>query len=510
MSIKAVRPLTIFVCALIVLSSCLPVLAESDSSEPDYAKIDSYVEREIKAAKIPGAALGVVKNDKTIYMKGYGKADETGRAVTPQTPFIIGSISKSFTALAVMQLVEAGKLELDAPVQKYLPWFRVADAEASAKMTARHLLTHTSGIDTYSGKDIYTGPGTDTIQELVHKQAGVKLSGPVGGGFLYSNVNYIILGAMVEAASGLSYEEYIKKHIFEPLEMKHSYVSREEAEKDGLAAGYMAWFGILRPAEFSYRSANLPAAYIISCAEDLSHYMIAMMNGGSYDGKSVITPESIKEMHRPAVKTSRNGSSYYGFGWYLGSDIFRHGGSLENYQSDLKVLTERGWGVIMLYNASGIKLSTLSSATRILPDGDVNICSGVISILYGMEPLYSGFINRGTVYLLIDLIFLAAYAVLIFTFVRFGHWKRSLKGKSRARKIRAVLAAAFQLGLSFVILLGAPKGAGINWADAMPSSPDLCYSLLGLAIGLFVLGAAKSVLILIHISSLLKKKSVEV
>ena len=87
----------------------------------------------MKAQRIPGLALGIVKDDRIAYVRGFGKADDSGRPVTPQTPFIIGSLSKSFTAMAIMQLVEAGKVELDAPVQRYLPWFRVADEDASGR-----------------------------------------------------------------------------------------------------------------------------------------------------------------------------------------------------------------------------------------------------------------------------------------------------------------------------------------------------------------------------------------
>ena len=97
----------------------------------EYAPIERFVQDEMKVQRIPGLALGIVKDDRIVYVRGFGKADDSGRPVTPRTPFIIGSLSKSFTAMAIMQLVEAGKVELDAPVQRYLPWFRVADEDAS-------------------------------------------------------------------------------------------------------------------------------------------------------------------------------------------------------------------------------------------------------------------------------------------------------------------------------------------------------------------------------------------
>lgn len=106
-------------------------------AEPDYAAIDSYVAGELARLHLPGAALVVVQGEHTVHLRGFGVADPSGRPVSAQTPFLLGSSTKSFTALAVMQLVEAGQLDLDAPVQRYLPWFRVADPAASAAITVR-------------------------------------------------------------------------------------------------------------------------------------------------------------------------------------------------------------------------------------------------------------------------------------------------------------------------------------------------------------------------------------
>src|SRR5919199_3951527 len=131
---------------MVVPCMAQPVNAISRAGAPDVAKIDAFVRGQVERHGIPGLALAVVEGDQIIQLGGYGTADRSGRAVTPQTPFVIASASKPLTALAVMQLVEAGKVALDAPVQRYLPTFRVADPVASQQITVRHLLTHTSGI----------------------------------------------------------------------------------------------------------------------------------------------------------------------------------------------------------------------------------------------------------------------------------------------------------------------------------------------------------------------------
>ena len=164
------------------------------------------------AQRIPGLALGIVKDDRIAYLRGFGKADDSGRAVTPQTPFIIGSLSKSFTALAIMQLVEAGKVELDAPVQRYLPWFRVADEEASARITVRHLLNHTSGLSTKTGRS-YQGNGDTSdaaLEKAVRKLSSAELTAPVGETYQYSTINYSVLGLIVQTVAGRSYESYVQ------------------------------------------------------------------------------------------------------------------------------------------------------------------------------------------------------------------------------------------------------------------------------------------------------------
>src|SRR5215207_2984258 len=144
------------------------------------------------AQRIPGLALGIVEGDRIAYVRGFGTADDSEREVTPQTPFIIGSVSKSLTALAVMQLVEANRIVLDAPVQRYLPWFRVADEKASAEITVRHLLNHTSGLSTKTGRT-YQGDSdtSDTaLEQAVRKLDDFELTEPVGSKHQYSTVNY--------------------------------------------------------------------------------------------------------------------------------------------------------------------------------------------------------------------------------------------------------------------------------------------------------------------------------
>ena len=201
--------------------------ANGQGSAPEFAAIERFVQDEMAAQRIPGLALGIVENDRITYLRGFGKADDSGRPVTPSTPFIIGSLSKSFTALAIMQLVEAGKIELDAPVQRYLPWFRVADERASAAITVRHLLNQTSGLSTKTGRTFQgNGDISDAaLERTVRKLSSVALTAPVGKTYQYSTVNYAVLGLIVQTVAGRSYESYVQTEILDPLQMHGSFTS---------------------------------------------------------------------------------------------------------------------------------------------------------------------------------------------------------------------------------------------------------------------------------------------
>src|SRR5262249_49394322 len=157
----------IVICGLLSLLalgfSSLPAQARSQRPTPDLAGIDRYVTAQMQEAHIPGLALGIVHGDRIAHLRGFGVANPAGQPVTPQTPFILGSLSKSFTAVAIMQLIAAGKMELDAPVQRYLPWFRVADRTASAQMRVYHLLHQTSGLPTTAGAQAMAGTGQASL-----------------------------------------------------------------------------------------------------------------------------------------------------------------------------------------------------------------------------------------------------------------------------------------------------------------------------------------------------------
>jgi len=350
-----------------------------------YEPIEAYIEQQMRRLKVPGASLAIVEGDKIVHQRGFGRARPGGEAPTPQTLFFIGSLAKSFTALAVMQLVEAGKVELDAPAQRYLPWFRVADPQASAQMTVRHLLNQTSGLPVLPGQvalaDFDDRP--DATERQVRALATLKLTRPVGSKCEYSNLNYNVLGLIVEAASGESYAEYIQNHVFDPLGMSHSYTSKAAAQRNGLAMGHRHWFSRPFPApNLPVPRGSLPSGQLISCAEDMAHYLIAHLNGGRHGDVQILSAAGIDELHRGVAEYVAGGVSAgrYGMGWYerdLGqTKTFAHAGNVPDFSAFMALIPEHRTGMVMLLNADPYGLPPITE----------KVGMGVTALLAGQQP----------------------------------------------------------------------------------------------------------------------------
>jgi CubicO group peptidase (beta-lactamase class C family) len=385
---------------LTLISFAVTIPSTVKAQEPlDTEAIDAYIENHMADNQIPGLALSIVHNNEVVYTQGYGVTGPDGTPVTPQTPFTIGSVSKPITALAVMQLVEAGKIDLDAPIQTYLPWFTLADPEEAKQITIRHLLTQTSGISPKDGdRGMLSDDMSDTALETNIRGLGdINLNRPVGESFAYANSNFDILGLIVQTVSGQSYESYIEDQIYTPLEMANSYTSKAEAEANGMAVGHTYYFG--SPTVFDnapHPRTKLPAGFLISSAEDLGHYLIAQLNEGRYGDVQILSPEYVALMQQPAIEYGNNGMAY-GFAWRTklvgGEPSIRHGGDTSNFHSDLAFSPNRGWGVAVVINYSGAPVFHILNApvNELLrmtsgydTDDAAGDLTGVLKIIWGL------------------------------------------------------------------------------------------------------------------------------
>lgn len=213
--------------------------------------IDRFLTEQMTAQRIPGLALTIIQGDQVRYSQGYGLAHDE-QAVTPQTQFYLASLSKSFTAVAVMQLVEAGQIDLDQPVQRYLPELILADAAQTAQITVRHLLNQTSGLADAGFPEMRLSQPATTSERIATLRTA-RLVEPPGRELHYTNTNYQILARLVEVVSGEPFSTYLQNHLFAPLQMTQTVnvlTSTETAQKaTALAQGHLVAFGITFPAD---------------------------------------------------------------------------------------------------------------------------------------------------------------------------------------------------------------------------------------------------------------------
>ncbi len=390
-----------------------PVSAATHSAlhEVDEDSIDAFIRASMHTAHIPGLALGVVHGDRVAYLQGYGIAGPDGRPVTAQTPFILGSTSKSITALAVMQLVEVGKIDLDASVTRYLPWFRTRDAAASAQISVRHLLHQTSGLQTYEGRQGLwdSDQSRVALERGIRELSNAELRQPAGQRYEYANENYTTLGLIVQTVSGISYEEYVRSAIFAPLQMSHSAATLSDPAAVDIASGYRYWLGWPVAFDAPYPRRMTPAGFLISSAEDMAHYLAVQLNGGTYENRQLLSPKGIDTLHTPA--SAMGPASSYGMGWAIhgaaGSTTIWHDGDVSNFHSHLLLLPDQHLGIVVLMNVGGSSngaalnsladgiAATLLGRGRAAPTGSL---SSVLSRLTVMVPLLVGILWAGWSY----------------------------------------------------------------------------------------------------------------
>ncbi len=339
----------------------------SKAQSEEHKAIDAYIRAQMRSLEIPGVALAVVQGDQ-IYTQGYGSAGADGREMTPQTPFLIASISKPVTALGVMQLVEAGKINLDEPVTTYLPWFQVKDQDLSQQITVRHLLNQTSGLSERDGylRNIKNDHSTGALEQSIRSLSSQNLNHPPGDTFEYSNTNFDMLGLLIQSVSGQPYEAYVLTHIFEPLGMRNSYAYLDEARSSGLASGYTSFFGfplVIDPI-LPYSRITKPSAGLFSSAEDLAHFMQAHLNQGEYQGNSVLSPAALDTLFTPGPELGEK--VYYSLGWVqfpfpdaapafendTAPTAISHSGDWIGYKSIMLLLPEKDLGIVVLMNKS--------------------------------------------------------------------------------------------------------------------------------------------------------------
>ncbi len=339
----------------------------------EFTRLDSFVLEKMSQTRIPGISLAVVRDGEVVYARGYGFKDiERGLPPTPETVYGIGSVTKSFTALAVLKLVEEGKLSLDDEVSKYVP----LKLEAAGKpVRVHHLLTHTSGIPAlaYAEAFIRGSLGLDaqwlplsTPEDVIAFMAdyGPWVHSEPGTRYFYLNEGYVLLGYVVSRVSGMRYEDYVRKSILEPLKMGRTYFEEREVSGDpDVATPYIV------DREGRHVRSRFPFGItadggLLSNCRDMSRYVSMLVNRGRLDGVEVVSPESVRLMEEKHVRVPSGlfRDDSYGYGLtvtdeFLGRRLVRHSGSVLVYTAFVGYVPSERVGVVVLANAAGYPLS---------------------------------------------------------------------------------------------------------------------------------------------------------
>jgi CubicO group peptidase (beta-lactamase class C family) len=450
----------------------IPTTAVTRSSTPQSRQIDDFMIKNLRATGLPGAAVVVVRDGAVEHLAGYGTT-ASATAITPDTPMALGSVAKSVTATGVMQLVEAGKVDLDRPVVDYLPEFTTSDPR-STRITVRQLLNQTSGLADAGFAEMSLPQPANLDEEMLRLRRARLVADP-GTQWNYHNPNYHLLARVIERVSGRPYADYMAANVFSPAGMAHSRMLTTPAQDDAsIDDGHVDRHGIPTPTK-ALDHFTVGSGSLISTATDMGSWLSLLLQDGiAPTGKRILTAASIEETRKPASSDEN-----YGFGWMIneapgGGPRIEHGGVLFTYSANQVLFPDQHLGFAILFN-------------DVTPAGreQQSFTDGLVRILHGET------LATGTPLSVIQGIVLANLTVVVIALglrgvARSRLWARRRSGRNR-------LLSAIRLGWPLPLiavsatlpaLLGALFGGrDVTWLTIWYgwSALGIMFASLGLA-----------------------------
>ncbi len=435
-------------------------------TENHFTQIDNFINRQQNDWNIPNVALAIVSKDKVLYQKEYAKEDKNDSQKTVSSNYLIGSVGKTFTALAIMQLVENGKIVLDNPVKNYLTWFDFDSKNKAilSKITVRNLLNQTSGFAKIDG---FFVPISDTKTEI-EKEYQNHLSSlninenAIGKEHIYCSFNYQILGEIIKSVTQKSYSEYLKENIFEPLKMKNTFATYEETQEYTLQKGYQYIFGF--PVAFSYKYKNIGilAGDIASNTEDMGKFLQLFLNEGIVNEKQIISKKSLETMQTPF-------SNRYGMGFSIGDcnglHSIRHTGLTRNYAAMINIFPNENQAIVILTNTNSMY------AARNLVDGTSRILNNQKKVDYLPYEIYFHY-----------LVGLILFSSVFNLGRRIYSWKKIGFSIYFSKSPQLIAALSLSLFFSQIWFFVIPHFANIPFSAMLKLQPDMGYTILLTAI----------------------------
>ncbi|MDZ5610145.1 serine hydrolase [Bacillus pseudomycoides] len=334
---------------------------------PVVSTLQSTIEKMMKDLNVPGAAVAIIKDGKVIVSEGFGYRNlEQKEPVTPQTRFAIGSATKAFGTLSLSLLAGQKKFDWDAPVQSYIPTFSLSDIFASSQITARDLASHRSGV---SRHDALWYNSSLTRKDIVEKIKHLSLDAPFRTAFLYNNLMYATISYIVENITDQTWEQYVKEHILEPLQMEQTNFSVTDSQNtNDYALPYVEKDEEIKEVPFRNIDTVGAAGCINSTIEDMANWVLFHLNQGKSGEHELLSSELLQQMYtshntipdQPFLSTPESPLNNYGLGWFIsayrGYKVIHHGGNIDGFTALVSFIPKENIGLVILTNSGSTLL----------------------------------------------------------------------------------------------------------------------------------------------------------
>ena len=340
---------------LFILLILVPNVIFAQQQETDSLNI--FIAKQVKDYKVPGLAIGIIKDNKVVFKSGYGVTSTLDNLpVTTQTIFPLSSCTKAFTASAMGVLVDEGKISWNDKVIKYLPDFKLSDPWITKELTISDILSHRSGLHSFDGDLLWYGTNY-TKKEIVNKIQYSPIKNNFRLDFGYQNVMYLVAGLVIEAVSGKPYDEFVKEKLLKPLSMTKTSTSILEMEKD---KNYAQLHLKNKPIKLVNMDNIAPAGAINSNIDEMMRWMLMWIGQGRINDTIIMNENSFETITTIKTLTSGTTERGYGFGWYIdyrdGEKVLHHDGGMPGYKSSIVLFPKRGDAIVILTN----KISPIS------------------------------------------------------------------------------------------------------------------------------------------------------
>ncbi|UYZ38399.1 cyclic peptide export ABC transporter [Clostridium beijerinckii] len=460
---------------------------DSDNTEINYlnkdetTKIEKFIKENINGGNIPGLSVTVVEGNNTVYQKGFGYSDIEGKKpVTSQSLFEIGSNSKAFTALGILNLEKNGQIKIQDEVTKYIPWLKVKYKGKEVSITIEQLLHQTSGIPFKTIDKIPVSSEDNALEETVKTLVDIELDSEPGEKFQYATANYDVLGLVIEKVTGKSYESYIEENILKPMGLNNTYLYKNETVNNDMAKGYKIGFLKQHLYEAPVYRGNKPAGYIISSGEDMAKWIkiqMDTMNEVKFDR------DIIKKSHEANRSVSAIGNEvFYADGWFIyPKEQIAHGGNNPNYSSFIVFNAKDKVGVAVLSNTNSNYVQNIGLGINEILQGQ-SVKKDIKDLNKSADKVAIAIICISSLLVLVTLYFMIKALREVF------RKQRYFKFNCIKSSLRFVLSFLFMLGLSYCIYL-APQILynGVSWGFVfvwLPNSVEIALNSVYIAIWL--------------------------